>query len=268
MAASTTLHKASSPHPEGSARLLLGAVARAKSGLSRSTERSRTVGHFEAIQFNLQWHADIEKPSPAQVEEATRLSAKAAELQGTLAITPGDMLPRDIAEIQAEIEKVDGELKSLGVDPPHSPKVHKRSGDDPAMALAKRLAQLQENFAALIGQNGGPTKVTMDHLLDAAEVEYGIRLKDMTPDEEKRLSGLYDRMESVIFGQTLALKPIISRFIQAEKAQGRSTPMGAFLLVGPPGVGKTATGEALARFAYDDPSCLFVFDCSRFKGDD
>jgi hypothetical protein len=31
---------------------------------------------------------------------------------------------------------------------------------------------------------------------------------------------------------------------------------------------KTATGTAVARFGYDDPSCLFVFDCSQLKGDD
>jgi ATP-dependent Clp protease ATP-binding subunit ClpA len=183
-------------------------------------------GHVFGQQAATQSTASPNDPFPLRASRhSARLSATAAELSQSLEITPGDMLLRAIAEIQADIEKVNGKLESLGFDPEQAPGVYKRSGDDLATALAKRLAQLQERLAALIGQNGGPMKVTMDHLLDTAEVEYVIKLKDMTPEEEQRLAGLYDRMESVIFGQTVALGPIVSRFIQAEKAQGRSTPM-------------------------------------------
>lgn len=93
----------------------------------------------------------------------------------------------------------------------------------------------------------------------------GIPVNKMLEGEAKRLLGLEKDLEKRVVGQDLAINAIseaIRRSRSGLSDPGR--PMGAFLFLGPTGVGKTELAKALAEYLFNQEEALVRLDMSEY----
>lgn len=93
----------------------------------------------------------------------------------------------------------------------------------------------------------------------------GVDALDLERDQRHRVRGLSARLERHIHGQRRALEAVSSTLayrVQALGAERRN--LGTFLFSGPPGVGKTATGRAIAIELFGAPAALLTVGLAEY----
>jgi ATP-dependent Clp protease ATP-binding subunit ClpC len=93
----------------------------------------------------------------------------------------------------------------------------------------------------------------------------GIPIQRLTEEEAQRLLKLDDRIKSHVVGQDDAVG-IVSRAIRRSRADIKDPrrPMGAFLFLGPTGVGKTLLAKELATNVFGGEDALIQLDMSEY----
>ncbi len=93
----------------------------------------------------------------------------------------------------------------------------------------------------------------------------GIPVNKMMDSEKQKVLKVEEVLKKDVIGQDEAIKAI-SRAIKRNKAglSETSRPIGSFLFLGPTGVGKTESAKTLAKFLFDDPKSLIIFDISEY----
>lgn len=140
-----------------------------------------------------------------------------------------------------------------------------RAVDDDASpaALADKVAQLNElqRPGALIHADVGAEQIAQV-IADWT----GIPATTISSDQMARLNSLPANLRSRIKGQDAALDILYRRLLTALADLRRpGTPMGAFLLVGPSGVGKTETALAVADSLFGGERFLTTINMSEYQ---
>lgn len=93
----------------------------------------------------------------------------------------------------------------------------------------------------------------------------GVPVTAMQVEDKQRLANMESVLQDHIVGQDPAISAV-SRAIRRSRTGLKSPnrPMGAFLFLGPTGVGKTELSKQLANFLFGDPKKLIRFDMSEF----
>jgi len=107
--------------------------------------------------------------------------------------------------------------------------------------------------------------------IQSGEVAYvvskmtGIPLYRMEEEETQKLLRMEEELHKSIVGQDEAISSI-SRSIRRSRAglQGSRRPIGAFIFLGPTGVGKTELARALSDFLFHSPNALIRVDMSEY----
>ena len=96
-----------------------------------------------------------------------------------------------------------------------------------------------------------------------------IPVGEITDDDREKLIALEDLLKGQVVGQEEALK-VIADAMRRSRAGVRNEkrPIGAFLFLGPTGVGKTETAKALARVFFGSEAALERLDMSEYQGED
>jgi len=126
-------------------------------------------------------------------------------------------------------------------------------------AAKKELAKIQQDRQIL------KEEVTEADIAKIVERWTGIPVEKMLATESEQLAHLEQELGKRVVGQLDAVKAVanaVRRSRAGIKEEGK--PIGAFMFLGPTGVGKTEVAKALAEFLFHDENMLIRIDMSEY----
>ena len=98
-------------------------------------------------------------------------------------------------------------------------------------------------------------EVTEEHIAQVVAKWTGIPVSRLLSGERERLMQMEERIRLRVVGQDEAVTAL-SNAVRRSRAglADPNRPIGAFLFLGPTGVGKTELAKALAEFLFNDPN--------------
>ena len=136
--------------------------------------------------------------------------------------------------------------------------------------LRERELQLMEKIEAMekewkVKQEEGRPVVTADDIAEVVSMWTGIPVVKLTTDETSRLLQMEDALHRRIIGQDEAINTIAKAVRRARAGlKDARRPIGAFIFLGPTGVGKTELVRALSEFMFGSEDDLVRLDMSEF----
>lgn len=146
-------------------------------------------------------------------------------------------------------------------------------GSDAVIAIKDKIARYrglaEENKRAFeemtAGLNEG-LELTTEHVLAEFSAISGVPVDKLTQNEKAKLRNLEGNLGNRVWGQEEAVHKLADEVLIAKAGlQDPDKPQGAFLYLGPSGVGKTELAKALAAELLDDEKALLRFDMSEYQ---
>ncbi|MBL8117066.1 MAG: ATP-dependent Clp protease ATP-binding subunit [Anaerolineae bacterium] len=186
---------------------------------------------------------------------------------------------------------LDETIEILKIIKPHLEADYKLQVADDALSLAARLAkrylsatplprsaeQLLHRSAALVSmsqqsqlpfktERAGDTNLDSEDVTLAASQMTGVPVNKLGEDERMRYASMVEHIKERLIGQDEAVLSV-SRAIKTARVglKDAKRPIGAFLFLGPTGVGKTELAKALAEFMFGSEDAMLPLDMSEFK---
>ncbi|MEK7281137.1 MAG: ATP-dependent Clp protease ATP-binding subunit [Chloroflexota bacterium] len=139
-----------------------------------------------------------------------------------------------------------------------------------ASELGEQAIQLQAKFEKLENQWKGERAeekpvVTEEDIVEIVGMWTGIPLNRLAEDETSRLLHMEEVLHRRIIGQDEAVN-VISKAVRRARAGMKDPrrPIGAFIFLGPTGVGKTELVRSLSEFMFGSEESLIRLDMSEF----
>ena len=132
--------------------------------------------------------------------------------------------------------------------------------------LEKRL---RGHEADIRGANGGEAllreEVTADEIAEVVSRWAGVPVAKLLEGERSKLLKLSDILHARVVGQDEAVDAVADAVLRSRAGiKNRQRPVGAFLFLGPTGVGKTELAKALAAELFDDEASMVRIDMSEY----
>lgn len=193
--------------------------------------------------------------------------------------------------MRVEETNIDETVEILKVMKPHVEDEYALEVDDEALSLTATLARrylsavpmplsakrLLHRTAAMLSASsvenlGFKTEMENDGVLDSVDVTIalsqmtGVPVSKLGEDERTRYANMEEILRENIIGQNEAVD-VVSRAIKTARVglKDPKRPIGAFLFLGPTGVGKTELAKQLADFMFGSEDAVFPLDMSEFK---
>ena len=131
--------------------------------------------------------------------------------------------------------------------------------------LEKRLKEheansLKDNPDALLRE-----EVTADEIAEVVSRWSGIPVSRLVEGEREKLMRLGEFLHRRVIGQDKAVTSVADAVLRSRAGiKSRNRPVGAFLFIGPTGVGKTELAKALAHELFDDENSMVRLDMSEY----
>ena len=131
--------------------------------------------------------------------------------------------------------------------------------------LEKKLKAHEENMRkdgqeALLRE-----EVTADEIAEVVSRWSGIPVAKLVEGEREKLMRLGEILHRRVAGQNKAVDAVADAVLRSRAGiRNRARPMGAFLFLGPTGVGKTELAKALAQELFDDENAMVRLDMSEY----
>ena len=136
-------------------------------------------------------------------------------------------------------------------------------GDIPT--LEKRLKAHEDELASKSGETLLREEVTADEIAEVVSRWSGIPVTKLVEGEREKLMRLGDALHERVIGQDKAVQAVADAVLRSRAGiKNRSRPVGAFLFLGPTGVGKTELAKALAQELFDDENAMVRLDMSEY----
>lgn len=108
-------------------------------------------------------------------------------------------------------------------------------------------------------------QITEDDIADTVSMMAGIPVQRMKESESKRLKGMAEELKNDVVAQDKAIEKMV-KAIQRNRIglKDPNQPIGAFMFLGPTGVGKTYLAKKLAEFMFGSTDSLIRIDMSEY----
>ncbi len=168
--------------------------------------------------------------------------------------------PPDIRKFEDEIEETKT-AKEEAINKQEYEKAAKLR--DKEKSLRERLQQIRAEWELDKEQHLVP--VDEEDVASVVARQTGIPIKRLTEEEAHKLLKLEERLKTQVVGQDEAVS-IVAKAVRRSRADIKdpNRPMGAFLFLGPTGVGKTLLAKVLAANMFGGEDALIQLDMSEY----
>ena len=134
---------------------------------------------------------------------------------------------------------------------------------DRQTVLEHELAELNRKWSE--GDTDERQTVTEAEVADVVSVMTGVPVQRMAEKEVVRLKGMSQELKKAVVAQDAAIEKMV-RAIQRNRVglKDPNHPIGAFMFLGPTGVGKTYLAKKLAEFMFGSTDALIRVDMSEY----
>ena len=169
-------------------------------------------------------------------------------------------IPPEIAEMEKKIKQVK-EKKTLAVGNQNFELA--ASYRDRQTELERQLQELNRKW--LEGEVDIRQTVTEKDVAEVVSMMTGIPVQRMAQEEGIRLKGMAQELKQQVIAQDKAIDKMV-RAIQRNRVglKDPTHPIGAFMFLGPTGVGKTYLAKKLAEFMFGSTDALIRIDMSEY----
>ena len=169
-------------------------------------------------------------------------------------------IPPEIAELEKEIKQVK-EKKTQAVGNQNYELA--ASYRDKQTNMERQLAEMNRKWQE--GDVDVRQTVTEKEVADVVSMMTGVPVQRMAQEEGIRLKGMAQDLKSHVIAQDKAIDKMV-RAIQRNRVglKDPNHPIGAFMFLGPTGVGKTYLAKKLAEFMFGTADALIRVDMSEY----
>ena len=134
---------------------------------------------------------------------------------------------------------------------------------DRQLVLEKELEQLNKKWQS--GDDDERQVITEKEVADVVSMMTGVPMQRMAEKEGIRLKGMAEELKNAVIAQDKAIEKMV-RAIQRNRVglKDPNHPIGAFMFLGPTGVGKTYLAKKLAEFMFGSADALIRVDMSEY----
>ena len=170
-------------------------------------------------------------------------------------------VPKELREAQKELESVRREKDEVISAQKYETAAELR---DRELKLVTKIEQLDAEWKKE-NPTAGDAKVTSDDIAEVVAMWTRIPVMRLDVEEKERLIKMEDALRLNVVGQDEALS-VISKAVRRSRAglKDPKRPIGAFLFLGPTGVGKTHSVKKLAEYLFGEEDAMIRLDMSEF----
>ena len=171
-----------------------------------------------------------------------------------------DEVPQEVVDAEKELENVKAK-KVAAVS--HQNFELAASYRDRQVELENQLASMQLKWER--GESSDRTAITADNVADVVSMMTGVPVQRMQESEGIRLRDMAVNLKKDVVAQDGAIDKMV-KAIQRNRVGLRDPnhPIGAFMFLGPTGVGKTYLAKKLAEYMFGSADALIRIDMSEY----
>ncbi len=265
-----------------------------RAGLNQARGGILFIPHLHRF-FGGQIRADFTKSTPliqkAFLDDDPVIIASTTEQEYNQRIATVMSIAENSQVLRVPEPTVEETIEILKIMKPHLQSDYQLEIDDDTLPIAARLAkrymgatplprsaeQLLHRTAAMVNMSKQSHLAFKPELkdhsnMDAEDVTLtasqmtGIPVSKLGEDERLRYASMVEHLQERLIGQEEAVLAV-SRAIKTARVglKDAKRPIGAFLFLGPTGVGKTELAKALAEFMFGSEDAMLPLDMSEFK---
>jgi len=170
-------------------------------------------------------------------------------------------VPKSLREAQKELDAVRREKDEVISAQKYETAAELR---DRELKLVTKIEQLDAGWKKE-NPDAGEVKVTADDIAEVVAMWTRIPVTRLDVEEKERLINMEDALRLNVVGQDEAIS-VISKAVRRSRAglKDPKRPIGAFLFLGPTGVGKTHSVKKLAEYLFGEEDAMVRLDMSEF----
>lgn len=169
-------------------------------------------------------------------------------------------VPPEIVELKNQLDEADTNKKEAVKNQNFELAASYR---DKQTSIEKKLQEVQQKWER--GEDHNKVEVDQDKVADVVSMMTGVPVQRMQESEGARLVNMADNLKQEVIAQDKAIEKMV-KAIQRNRIglKDPNHPIGAFMFLGPTGVGKTYLAKKLAETMFGSKDALIRIDMSEY----
>ncbi len=226
-------------------------------------EISRHVRRLEIEEIALKKEKDdnSKKRLEELQNELKELKAKSDAMTAQWKKEKADL--EEVRKVRTQLQELRTRAERAETEGNYNEAARLKYGDIPT--LEKRLKEHEDALNSKSGDTLLREEVTADEIAEVVSRWSGIPVTKLVEGEREKLMRLGSILHERVIGQDKAVDAVADAVLRSRAGiKNRNRPVGAFLFLGPTGVGKTELAKALAQELFDDENAMVRLDMSEY----